>query len=122
MFDLPPSLESGTSGAAPSPVLRVDPVALAQVAGALTAQAEAMRSGAPALQSAWIQASSELSSERTGAVLAEARPAAAVVLDEFMASVESLARTLRSSALTYAQADAAAIPDGSGAVDAWMHP
>ena len=109
MVDPPPSPVTGTSG----PVLRVDPAVLAQVAGELTAQAEAMRAGVPALQAAWLLAASELSSESTGAVLAEARPAAAVVLAEFTASVESLAQTLRSSALTYAQTDAAAIPDGS---------
>jgi hypothetical protein len=98
----------------PLPV-SADPAALAQVAGALQVQAEEMRSGAPSLQGAWRQAASALTGQRTGDALGETRPGSAVVLEEFAASADALAQTLRRTAQSYEQTDEAAFPAGAEA-------
>jgi hypothetical protein len=102
--------------------MAVDPAALAGVPAGLLQSSQLLRSGAPALLSAWELASAVLAVERTGAMLASSRPGSAIALEACAASVEALASGLRASALIYAGAEAAA---GSAAavgdrMQAWM--
>jgi uncharacterized protein YukE len=104
--------------------LQVDPAALVQVAQRLQERADAMRSGAPLLQEAWVQGALALAAERTGDVLAETRPGSAAALEEFAASVESLAQALRRGAQSYeateATVSATATAAAAGRVGAWI--
>jgi hypothetical protein len=83
---------------------------LAQLAGQLRDRAAALRSGAPALASAWQQAATALAAHHTGAVLAATWPGSGAALEEFAASLEALALAVRLGGDGYAGAEAAAVP------------
>jgi uncharacterized protein YukE len=94
----------------PAPAVAADPVALSAVAGQLQQRAVAIRSGTPALRSAWLHAGEALVTQRTGAVLAGAWPGSGAALEACATAVEALAQTLRAGAESYASAEAAAVP------------
>jgi hypothetical protein len=83
---------------------------LGRLAGELRQRAAALRSGAPALVAAWQQAAGTLACQHTGGVLAVTWPGSRVALEEFAGSVEALAAALDCSAVSYASAEAAAVP------------
>jgi hypothetical protein len=94
--------------------MAVDPEALAWPPAALLHCAQKLRSGAPALLSAWDQAAGVLVDERTGAVLASSRPGSAAALEACAATVEALGSILRRGAMIYASAEPAACPVAAG--------
>jgi hypothetical protein len=106
----------------PAPAVAADPAALGAIAGQLQQRAAAIRSGTPALRSAWQNSAAALATERTGAVLAGAWPRSGAALEACAESVEALAQTLRVSADGYARADAAAVPAtlAAGRDGAWI--
>jgi hypothetical protein len=109
MSDVLPAAAAAIPPAA-APPLAVDPLALAELAGQLRERAAALRSGAPALASAWQQAAAALAAQHTGAVLAATWPGSGGALEEFAASLEALALALRLGGIGYASADVAAVP------------
>jgi hypothetical protein len=104
------------------PGMSVDPAALACAPPELVQRAQMLRSGTPALLSAWDQASAVLALERTGAFMASSRAGSAAALEACASPVEALATSLRTSALIYASAEAAAgsAPAVGGRRQAWM--
>ena len=107
---LPAGAGARQSGAAPAR-LAVEPAALAQLAGQLHDRAAALRSGAPALSSAWQQAAAALAAQHAGEVLAATWPGSGSALEEFAANVEALALALRLGGVSYAGAEAGAVPN-----------
>jgi hypothetical protein len=107
-------------GALPLPVLplsasrvAVDPAAVAALPAPLYESASAIRSGTPALLSAWdhaAAAAAAAAAQHTGLVLADCRPGCAAELAACAAAVEDLASGLRGAAATYAQDDEDALP------------
>lgn len=115
---LPTVAGARQSGAAPAR-FAVDPAAMAHLAVQLHERADALRSGAPALSSAWQQAAAALAAQHTGAVLAATWPGSGSALEEFAASVEALALALRLGGVGYSGAEAGAVP---GAIAARRSP
>jgi hypothetical protein len=110
MSDSVPAVAAARQSGSGPGRLAVDPAALAHLAVQLDDRAAALRSGAPALSSAWQQAAAALAAQHTGAVLAETWPGSGSALEEFAASVEALALALRLGGVSYAGAEAGAVP------------
>ncbi len=94
----------------PSGLVAADPSALAQLAAQFQQRASGVRSGTPALLSAWQQTAAVLTAQHTGAILAAAWQGSRAALDECAGAVEALARALHRSEGSYASAEASAVP------------
>ncbi len=95
--------------AGPSTQLAADPAALAELAAQFQQHVSVVRSGAPALVSAWQQAAGVLAAQHTGVILAATWPGSRAALEACAGSVESLAQALRRSAGSYSSVEAAAV-------------